>query len=149
MAGSRSMEAGMPTLEMLWKHRIMTWFRDRTEPSGYKVSLISFANGEPVAPANSNTSYTDIFANADNSACPGNCFRPVGLAFDSQGRMFVSSDASGEIYVVVRDETANSTTGSGSSGSSSGGKPKSGAQRQAALSITALALSVVVWWMIS
>ena len=127
----------------------MTLFRDRTEPSGYKVSLISFANGEPVAPANSNTSYTDIFANADNSACPGNCFRPVGLAFDSQGRMFVSSDASGEIYVVVRDETANSTTGSGSSGSSSGSKPKSGAQRQGVLSATTLALSVVGCWIIS
>lgn len=139
----------MPSFGMLWKHRIMTYFRDRTEPSGYKVSLISFANGEPVAPANSNTSYTDIFANADNSACPGNCFRPVGLAFDSQGRMFVSSDASGEIYVVVRDETANSTTGSGTSGSSSGGKPKSGAQRQGVLSTTALALSVVACWIIS
>lgn len=122
---------------------------DRTEPSGYKVSLISFANGEPVAPANSNTSYTDIFANADNSACPGNCFRPVGLAFDSQGRMFVSSDASGEIYVVARDETANSTTGSGSSGSSSGSKPKSGAQRQGVFSATALALPVIACWIAS
>ncbi|KAL9069475.1 MAG: hypothetical protein Q9161_005526 [Pseudevernia consocians] len=116
---------------------------DRTDPSGYKVSLISFgANGEPVAPANSDTSYTDIFANANNTACPGNCFRPVGLAFDSQGRMFISSDASGEIYVVTKDETANGTTGSTSSGSgSSGGKPKSGAQRQGVLSIGALVLS--------
>ena len=139
----------MQIIEILWKLRIMTLFRDRTEPSGYKVSLISFASGEPVAPANSNTSYTDIFANADNSVCPGNCFRPVGLAFDSQGRMFVSSDASGEIYVVVRDETANSTTGSGSSGSGSGSKPKSGARRQGVLSATALALSVAASWIIS
>lgn len=95
-----------------------------------------------MAPANSDTSYTDIFANANNTACPGNCFRPVGLAFDSQGRMFVSSDASGEIYVVSKDETANGTTGSTSSGGgSSGGKPKSGAQRQGVLSIGALVLS--------
>ena len=26
------------------------------------------------------------------------------MAFDDQGRLFVSSDSSGEIYVVVRDE---------------------------------------------
>lgn len=121
---------------------------DRTDPSGYKVSVISFANGEPVAPANSNTSYTDVFANADNAACPDNCFRPVGLAFDSQGRMFVSSDASGEIYVVTKDETVNGTTGSGSSGSGSGGKPKSDARRQGLFSIGALVLSVLAFYIL-
>ena len=129
---------------MSWQSRELTWYRDRTDPSGYKVSLISFANGEPVAPANSNTSYTDIFANANNAACPDGCFRPVGLAFDSQGRMFVSSDASGEIYVIAKDEIANGTTGSTSSTSgSSGGKPKSGAQRQGVLSTSAMVLSVI------
>ena len=44
------------------------------------------------------------------------------MAFDSQGRMFVSSDASGEIYVVVRDEASNSTVVGNSSSGSSGGK---------------------------
>ncbi len=123
--------------------------RDRTDPSGYKVSLVSFANGEPVAPANSNMSYSDVFANADNAACPDKCFRPVGLAFDSQGRMFVSSDASGEIYIITKDETANGTTGSGSSGSgSSGGKPKSSAQRQGVLNTGALALSVLACYIV-
>lgn len=34
----------------------------------------------------------------------------MGIAFDDQGRLFVSSDASGEIYVVVRDETANGSS---------------------------------------
>jgi len=82
---------------------------DRTNPVGYKVSLIAFENGSPVAPADSNTSTTDIFANVDNSKCPDNCFRPVGLAFDSQGRIFVSSDASGEVYVIVRDQAASGT----------------------------------------
>ena len=90
---------------------------DRTQPVGYKVSLIQWENGSPVAPASSNTSTTDIFANADNSKCPDNCFRPVGLAFDSQGRMFVSSDASGEIYVVVRDGSATGTPSSTSTAS--------------------------------
>ena len=45
----------------------------------------------------------DIFTNADNSKCPGACFRPGGMTFDRQGRLFVSSDASGEIYVLVAD----------------------------------------------
>ena len=107
--------------------RWLICYRDRTDPSGYKVSTIQFANGEPVAPANSNTSYTDIFANANNSVCPNNCFRPVGMAFDSQGRMFVSSDASGEVYVIMRDQSSNGTVaGSGSSGS--GGGKTSGSQ---------------------
>lgn len=50
------------------------------------------------------------------------------MAFDSQGRMFVSSDASGEIYVIMRNQASNSTAaGSGSSGS--GGGKTSGSQR--------------------
>lgn len=31
----------------------------------------------------------------------------MGIAFDNQGRLFVSSDSSGEIYVVVRDNGTN------------------------------------------
>ncbi|MCJ1308168.1 hypothetical protein MMC25_001820 [Agyrium rufum] len=82
---------------------------DRTDPVGYKVSVIPFENGEPVAKSDNNTATTDIFSNMDNSVCPNNCFRPAGMAFDSQGRLFVSSDASGEIYIVVRDASVNQT----------------------------------------
>lgn len=87
------------------------------------MSTIAFANGEPVAPADSNASYTDVFANEDNSACPKGCFRPVGMAFDSQGRLFVSSDLSGEIYIIIKDATSNNASSSegGSSEPSSGG----------------------------
>ena len=127
--------------------RWLTRDRDRTDPSGYKVSTIQFANGEPVAPANSNTSYTDIFANADNSACPDNCFRPVGMAFDGQGRMFVSSDASGEIYVIMRNQASNGTAaGSGSSGS--GGGKTSGSQRLRCSVATLMIAIVTVCFMI-
>ena len=60
--------------------------------------------------------------------------------------MFISSDASGEIYVVTKDETVNGTTGSGSSGSGSGrGKPKSNAQRHGVISIGALVLSILAY----
>lgn len=64
--------------------------------------------------------------------------------------MFISSDASGEIYVVTKDETANGTTGNSSSASgSSGGKPKSSAHRGGALSTSALVLSVIACLIIS
>ena len=95
---------------------------DRTDPSGYKVSTIQFDNGSPVAMPNSNTSYVDIFANADNSKCPDNCFRPVGMAFDQLGRLFVSSDASGEIYVITNSVSNGSGSTPGGGGSTAGGK---------------------------
>ena len=68
------------------------------------------------------------------------------MAFDSQGRMFVSSDASGEIYVVVRDEASNGTAARNSSPGSSGGKT-SGADRLGssvgALVFAALAICMI------
>ena len=69
------------------------------------------------------------------------------MAFDSQGRMFVTSDASGEIYVVMRDQASNGTAaGSGSSGS--GGGKTSGCQRLrcsiAALVVAMLTICFVV-----
>lgn len=69
------------------------------------------------------------------------------MAFDSQGRMFVSSDASGEIYVIMRDQANNETVaGSGSSGS--GGGKTSGSQglccSVAALMIAILTVCFVV-----
>jgi glucose/arabinose dehydrogenase len=79
-----------------------SWNRD--DPVGYKVSVIGFADGEPVDASDSMTAATDIVSNADNSACPDNCFRPVGLAWDSNGRLFMSSDSTGEIYVISREE---------------------------------------------
>jgi hypothetical protein len=47
------------------------------EPVGYKVSVIAFANGEPVAASTNQTAAVDVFANMDNSKCPGGCFRYV------------------------------------------------------------------------
>ena len=113
---------------------MLTMFRDRTDPVGYKVSRIAFANGEPVAAADSATTITDIFANADNSVCPSNCFKPVGIAFDGKGRMFVSSDATGEIYVVVSDQAA---TPSATSTSTSTSPTASSAARKLSVGLAA------------
>lgn len=52
------------------------------------------------------------------------------MAFDSQGRIFVSSDLSGEIYVIVKDETSNRTSGAnGGATSGSSDVKASNAQR--------------------
>lgn len=89
---------------------------NRESPIGYKLSLIEFnGRGEPTAPSNSTTATSDIVSNPDLSKCPGSCFRPVGLAWDSKGRLFMTSDSTGEIYVVTK------TDGSGVADVKSGG----------------------------
>ena len=85
--------------------------------AGYKISVVEFANGEPTSASNSTTGAIDIVSNSDNSQCPGSCFRPVGLAWDSQGRLFFSSDATGEIYMLFREDgNATSSAGSNATG---------------------------------
>ncbi|KAK4991815.1 hypothetical protein LTR66_006459 [Elasticomyces elasticus] len=116
---------------------------DRTDPVGYKLSVVEFANGSPTQQPNSTTAAIDILANQDNSRCPQNCFRPVGLAWDGQGRLFMSSDASGEIYAIVRAD-GNATSGAGSSNpstlpsqSASGGASGTGSSPSHATSASA------------
>jgi len=74
--------------------------------------MVSFTNYNTTEPSDSQTAAIDIMSNSDYSQCPDNCFRPVGLAFDSQGRLFVSSDNTGEVYVIRRtgsDSITNTT----------------------------------------
>lgn len=79
--------------------------RNRENPIGYKVSFIQFdGNGSPSAEADDATAVIDIVSNEDLSQCASNCFRPAGLAWDSQGRLFFSSDTTGEIYVITRED---------------------------------------------
>jgi glucose/arabinose dehydrogenase len=90
------------------------------DPVGYKLSLVNFTSaGEPVDQRTSKTAAIDIFGNANDSVCPGDCFRPVAMAIDSQGRIFLSSDSTGEIYLVSRDSTASGTSTSSEGGSTS------------------------------
>lgn len=91
---------------------------DRTEPAGYVLSSVEFdgSTGAPTAQPDSNSATADVLSNADLSSCPDSCFRPVGLAWDSQGRLFMSSDSTGEIYVLQRSEmsaTGGTETGTG------------------------------------
>lgn len=91
---------------------------DRTEPAGYVLSSVQFDGntGTPVAQPDSNSAAADVLSNADLSRCPDSCFRPVGLAWDGQGRLFMSSDSTGEIYVLQQFEmsaTGGTETGTG------------------------------------
>nr|POE47656.1 hypothetical protein CFP56_00987 [Quercus suber] len=126
---------------------------DRTDPAGYKLSVVEFANGEPVEASDSTTAARDIVSNVDNSVCPGGCFRPVGLAWDSQGRLFMSSDSTGEIYAILRsDGDQTSSAGSNATGtipdattsSSAASSPtgSTGAASTARLSVGALAIAL-------
>lgn len=85
---------------------------DRSDPVGYKLSAVQFdpTSGQPVEPSDSTSATTQVMSNADNSKCPEGCFRPVGLAWDGQGRLFMSSDATGEVYVLQQSEVSTGTT---------------------------------------
>lgn len=52
-------------------------------------------------------------SNPDETKCPGNCFRPVGMAWDKSGRLFVTSDTTGELYVLQKltDKPTATTSG--------------------------------------
>lgn len=79
--------------------------------------MVPFENGNPVASPENKSAAVDILANADNSACPKRCFRPVGIAFDRYGRLFLSSDATGEIYVVTKAQVSPLTDGNSTTNS--------------------------------
>ncbi|KAE9372455.1 soluble quino protein glucose dehydrogenase [Stipitochalara longipes BDJ] len=73
---------------------------DRNPPDGYRLSVVQFKNGMPVEPSTSQTAAVNIMYNANNAACPNSCFRPAGLAWDSKDRLYMSSDSTGEIFII-------------------------------------------------
>jgi hypothetical protein len=107
-----------------------------------------------VEPAKSTTAAIDIVSNPDVTRCPDECFRPVGLAWDGKGRLFMTSDSTGEIYVVVRadggsTDDANPSTGLPSAPSGTGTAPQTTKSPGAAVmnmgvSQFAVALAVVL-----
>jgi len=94
----------------------------------------------------------DIMTAADVTKCGRTkCFRPVGLAFDSTGeRLFVSSDDTGEIWVIMEDKSENGQSGKGGDGFlGTGGGPNSSAGREyvgrLALAFALTAGSILIW----
>ncbi|KFA66578.1 hypothetical protein S40285_07309 [Stachybotrys chlorohalonatus IBT 40285] len=87
-----------------------SWNRD--EPVGYRVSRIEFGDdGQPSANHGSRDAAIDVLTNPDLANCPDDCFRPAGLAWDSEGRLWMTSDSTGEIFVLVREENGGSGNG--------------------------------------
>ncbi|KAF5379416.1 hypothetical protein D9615_006536 [Tricholomella constricta] len=69
---------------------------DRTPPTGYGVVHVPF----PLGASSGSQPYSFIVQATDLRSCPGKCIRPVGLAFGKDGRLYVSSDTSGELFVI-------------------------------------------------
>jgi len=85
----------------LWVSFHGSW--NRTIPTGYKLSKIPFnkASGQPVAKATDKQNYEDVFWNRDTMKCKrGECFRPVGVAIDGKGRVWIGSDTTKEVMVL-------------------------------------------------
>ncbi|KAI1076853.1 soluble quino protein glucose dehydrogenase [Whalleya microplaca] len=77
-----------------------SWNRD--PPDGFRLGKVAFTDGQPVAQIeDAATAVEYIIQNTDLTKCPGTCFRPVGLAFDKKGRLFMTSDTSGELFVIT------------------------------------------------
>lgn len=123
---------------------------NREDPVGYALALVEFgANGEPTAPSTSQTAATFIVRNEDTSRCPDDCFRPTGLAIDAQGRIFMASDASGEIYLITRDVNARGTTGQPGSTSPESTPTGSGAAATSSTPASAASVhGVFVSWLV-
>ncbi|KAI0789184.1 hypothetical protein C8Q75DRAFT_177587 [Abortiporus biennis] len=93
------------SLPMAWSGDAFVSFHgsfDRTPPTGYGVVRVPFtsSNPTPISPPTSTNGYDFVIQTTDLDTCPGTCIRPVGLVFESDGRLFVTSDSSGELFVV-------------------------------------------------
>lgn len=85
-----------------------TWVKDafvsfhgsfnRSPPTGYGIVRMPFRNGTPHVPEFEPLEF--IIQVANLAGCPTNCLRPVGVAFGSDGRLFATSDETGELFVI-------------------------------------------------
>ncbi|CAE6437204.1 unnamed protein product [Rhizoctonia solani] len=73
---------------------------NRQPPTGYSVIRIPWAGDAPAALSNSAQGYERLVYAPDLTRCPGQCIRPVGLAFGRQGQLYVTSDETGEVFVI-------------------------------------------------
>lgn len=81
-----------------------SWNRD--VPVGYSLGMVRFdaGSGEPTEGRESREAVVQVLGNGEVRGCPEGCFRPVGVAVDGEGRVFMTSDATGEVFVVRRKE---------------------------------------------
>ncbi|KAF7307527.1 NHL repeat-containing protein [Mycena indigotica] len=73
---------------------------NRSPPTGYGVVHVPFPLSD---------TYDFLIQATNLTSCPGKCIRPVGLAFSNDGRLFVSSDSSGEVCLNCCPKFATDT----------------------------------------
>ncbi|KAI3398362.1 hypothetical protein diail_9454 [Diaporthe ilicicola] len=74
---------------------------DRNPPDGYRLVKVEFgADGQPTQPSTSTNTSTPVLSNTNTANCFSGCVRPVGLAWDPKGNLYMSSDTTNEIYVI-------------------------------------------------
>jgi glucose/arabinose dehydrogenase len=78
---------------------------DRQPASGYKLVIVPFTKGIDGAFApmfmSNETGYMDILYPPNEGSCSSaTCIRPVGLVFDAAGRLYMTSDTSGELFLI-------------------------------------------------
>ena len=57
--------------------------------------------------------------------------------------MFVSSDASGEIYAIIKDQTSNGTVAGSGSSSSTGGKVSGSEKLRSSIDALTIAMAMI------
>lgn len=112
---------------------------NREDPVGYRIASVAFKDGQPTAGKDSMDAAVDVLATKDLSNCPDNCFRPVGLAWDSKGRLWFSSDSTGEIFVMQHDSSSGGGGGDGD-GKSVGSRRTPGLAAAAFVAVAVAAL---------
>ncbi|ORX95189.1 soluble quino protein glucose dehydrogenase [Basidiobolus meristosporus CBS 931.73] len=82
-----------------------SWNRDR--PNGRKIVRVPIdpVTGKPVGGISGQV--FDVWGELDPGNCQDTCFRPVGLAFDRKGHLYVSSDSSNEIWRISLENDAS------------------------------------------
>jgi glucose/arabinose dehydrogenase len=81
---------------------------NRPISTGYKLVVVPFqrqTSGEhtPVAGAHVTNGYQPIFYAPNEASCSAStCARTVGLVFDNQQRLYMTSDASGEVFLLQK-----------------------------------------------
>jgi glucose/arabinose dehydrogenase len=82
---------------------------DRSPPTGFGLVRIPFARANdgsyaPVA-ARNEIGFIKVFGpqRTNGPTCTATtCVRPVGLVFDAAGRLYMTSDASGELFLIQK-----------------------------------------------
>lgn len=127
-------EEGLVNDGSAWVSLHGSWNSD--PPVGYSLVRVPMQNvteGDitnvlPTANSTSQEGYENIFWNTDLTQCPDNCFRPVGIIFDSRGRLWMTSDSTGEVF-IISNSTAPGVMGiPGSAPASVVGEPPEGGQ---------------------